>query len=303
MSAKLFRTMLYVPGNSWRMIQRALRERVDAVILDMEDAVPIGEKETARWFVKDAVKPLRQAGLDVYVRVNGLATGLTAEDLEFVVQEDLSGVMLPKSETRENILELEGLIEAEEKKKGLKPGSVSIVPLIETAKGILNAFDIVNASKRVAASGFGAGDYMRDLGRSYIAMSPEETEILYARSHLALASRVAGVPAIDTPFFGLIIDREGLVKESRMAAQLGFKGKQVIHPTHIDPVNQVFSPSEEEIESAKKVIEAYKEASARGLGAASLEGRMIDYATYEMAKDLLAFAEAIAEREEKGTEE
>ncbi|MFQ5711815.1 MAG: HpcH/HpaI aldolase/citrate lyase family protein [Candidatus Geothermarchaeales archaeon] len=296
---RLLRTMLFVPGNSWRMIHRATKEREDAVILDLEDAVPMGEKETARWFIKDAIGLLKAEDLGVFVRVNGLATGLTAEDLQFAVQEGLDGIVLPKSESKDDMIELERLIEKEEESKGLRPESIAIVPLMETAKGVLNARGITTATRRVIASCFGAGDYMRDLGRSYITMSPEETEILYARSYVALASRVAGIPAIDTPFFGLITDREGLVRESRMAAQLGFKGKQVIHPTHIDPVNEVFSPSPEEVESAKKIIEAYEEASARGLGAASHEGRMIDYATYAMAQELMSVAETIAERDKR----
>jgi citrate lyase subunit beta/citryl-CoA lyase len=186
----------------------------------------------------------------------------------------------------------------EERAKRIKPGSVAILPIIETAKGVLNAQNIARASKRVVALAFGAADYMRDLGRSYIIMSETETEILYARSRLALASRVAGVPAIDTPFFGLTIDEKGLVRQATLAAQLGFKGKLVIHPGHVDPVNQVFTPSKEDIEQSKKIMKAYEDATKIGLGAASFEGRMIDYATYEMAKEQLSFVEVI-ERKRK----
>jgi citrate lyase subunit beta/citryl-CoA lyase len=293
---RVLRSMLFVPGNNWRMIERAKKENEDAVILDIEDAVPIGEKETARWFIKDAIPMFSAASIDTFVRVNSPATGLISDDLHFAVQQDLTGIVLPKSESRADIMRLDRIIRKEERTKRIKPRSVAILPLIETARGVLNAQDIAEASKRVVALAFGAADYMRDLGRSYIAMSETETEILYARSRLALASRVAGIPAVDTPFFGLTIDEKGLVRQAMLAAQLGFKGKLVIHPGHVDPVNQVFTPSKEDVEQSKKITEAYEEAAKRGLGAASLEGRMIDYATYEMAKEQLLFVEAIENR-------
>jgi citrate lyase subunit beta/citryl-CoA lyase len=291
---ELLRSMLFVPANNWRLVQSAKEEKPDAVILDLEDAVPIEEKETARWFVKDAIGLLKEAGQNVVVRVNGLATGLTKGDLKFAIREGADAIMLPKSESRSDILELEKLMGDEEKEKGL--AKTGIIPLIESAKGILNANEIVAASERVVAVGFGAADYMRDFGRSYFSMSPEETELLYPRSRLALAARAAEVPAIDTPFLGLIIDKEGLTKESKIALSLGFKGKMCIHPMHIEPINQVFSPSEKDVNSAKKIIEAYEEAKARGLGAASVEGRMIDEATYKMAKGTLMLYEMIVKR-------
>jgi citrate lyase subunit beta/citryl-CoA lyase len=295
---RVLRSMLFVPGNNWRMIERAKKENEDAVILDIEDAVPIAEKETARWFIKDAIPMFSAASIDAFARVNGLTTGLISDDLHFAIQQDLTGIVLPKSESRTDITRLDRIMRKEERAKRIKPGSVAILPIIETAKGVLNAQNIARASKRVVALAFGAADYMRDLGRSYIIMSETETEILYARSRLALASRVAGVPAIDTPFFGLTIDEKGLVRQATLAAQLGFKGKLVIHPGHVDPVNQVFTPSKEDIEQSKKIMKAYEDATKIGLGAASFEGRMIDYATYEMAKEQLSFVEVI-ERKRK----
>jgi citrate lyase subunit beta/citryl-CoA lyase len=295
---RVLRSMLFVPGNNWRMIERAKKENEDAVILDIEDAVPIAEKETARWFINDAIPMFSAASIDAFVRVNGLTTGLISDDLHFAIQQDLTGIVLPKSESRTDITRLDRIMRKEERAKRIKPGSVAILPIIETAKGVLNAQNIARASKRVVALAFGAADYMRDLGRSYIIMSETETEILYARSRLALASRVAGVPAIDTPFFGLTIDEKGLVRQATLAAQLGFKGKLVIHPGHVDPVNQVFTPSKEDIEQSKKIMKAYEDATKIGLGAASFEGRMIDYATYEMAKEQLSFVEVI-ERKRK----
>jgi citrate lyase subunit beta/citryl-CoA lyase len=302
-----WRSMLFIPANSWRMIMRATTEMQDAVILDLEDAVPVAEKETARVFARDSVPILKSKGIDVFVRVNSLGTGLTEEDLRFVVVKGLHGIMLPKSETKQAIVKLDRLLGKEEMNKKLKPNSISIMPLLESPRGVLNASEIATASKRVDALGFGAGDFLRELGEGFAIarLSPDEyfPMILYARSRISIAARVAGVPAIDTPFFGLLIDTEGLIRESSRAKLLGFKGKMLIHPRHVEPVNQLFSPSKEEIEFSSQMINAYKEAEARGSGAASFGGRMIDYAMVSMGQDLLSRAEAIAEKEKRRVEE
>lgn len=303
----VWRSMLFIPANSWRMIMRATTEMQDAIILDLEDAVPVAEKETARVFARDGVPILKSKGIDVFVRVNSLGTGLTEEDLRFVVVKGLDGIMLPKSETKEAIAKLDRLLKKEEMKKKLKPNSISMMPLLESPRGVLNASEIATGSKRIAALGFGAGDFLRELGEGFAIarLSPDEyfPMILYARSRVSIAARVAGVPAIDTPFFGLLIDMEGLIRESSKAKLLGFKGKMLIHPRHIEPVNQVFSPSKEDVEFSKQMIAAYKEAETRGLGAASFGGRMIDYAMVSMGQDLLSRAEAIAEKEKRRVEE
>jgi len=302
----VWRSMLFIPANSWRMIMRATTEMQDAIILDLEDAVPIAEKETGRAFARDGIPILKSKGIDVFVRVNSLGTGLTEEDLKYVVGEGLDGIMLPKSEKKEDIVKLDRLLKKEEVKKGMKPSSIFIMPLLESPRGVLNASDITTGSKRVAALGFGAGDFLRELGEGFAIarLSPDEyfPMILYARSRISIAARVAGVPAIDTPFFGLLIDTDGLVRESSKAKLLGFKGKMLIHPRHVQPVNQVFSPSKEDINFSKNMINAYKEAEAKGLGAASFGGRMIDYAMVSMGKDLLSRAEGIAEKEKRRAE-
>jgi len=278
-----------------RMIHKLPTLTADAVILDLEDSVPMAEKDTARIFIRDSLDYLSTGVSDIYVRVNGLATGLTAEDCEFVVQKGITGIMIPKVESRNEVLEVEKIIEELERKRGLEPGSVVLIPTIESAKGVVNAYEIASASKRVIALGFGAVDFTRDMG---VSLSKEGTELFFARSYVAIAARAAGVLAIDTVFTD-IADREGLIKDAMLAKQLGFKGKFLIHPSQIEPVNRIFSPSEKEIEYAKKVVQAFKEAEARGLGAASLEGRMIDIAVYKQAEDLLKLAEAIAEKEKR----
>jgi citrate lyase subunit beta/citryl-CoA lyase len=292
---RLLRSVLFTPGNNMRMIHKIPTLAADAVILDLEDSVPMREKDTARVFIRDSLDVAGSGTADVYVRVNGLITGLMAEDCEFVVQKGIAGIMLPKVESKEEVTKAEKIIEELERKRGLEVGSITLIPTLETAKGVINVYEIATSSKRVIAIGFGAVDFTRDMGTS---LSKEGTELFFARSLCAVAARAAGIQALDTVFIDLA-DREGLIKDSQLAKQLGFKGKFLIHPSQIDTVNRIFSPSEKEIEYAKKVVSAFKEAEAKGLGAASLEGRMIDIAVYRQAQDLLALAEAIAEKERK----
>jgi citrate lyase subunit beta/citryl-CoA lyase len=299
----ILRTMLFVPANSWRMVTAAAIEAGDAVILDLEDACPIAEKETGRVFARDSIPLLKEKGIDVYVRVNSFETGWTEEDIQYVVADGLNGIMLPKSDSREDIIRLDRLLEREEKEKGLKPGSISILPLLETPKGIAAVSEIISGSPRVVGVSFGAGDYSREIGAGMgvTNLSADDFSLMasHPRSTIALAARAAGVMAVDSPFFGLVIDIEGLVKEVHRVKLMGFTGKLLVHPRHVDPVNQVFSPSKEEIDLARRVIEAYEEAKAKGLGATSLGGRMIDYGSYRRALNLISIAEKIEEKEQR----
>lgn len=300
---RILRTMLFVPANRWRMVTSAATEGEDAVILDLEDACPMGEKETGRIFARDSIPMLKERALDVFVRVNPLDSGLMEEDVDYVVVKGLDGIMLPKSESREDIVVSDQLLRQEEQKKGLESDSITIIPLLESPKGILAVSEIIAASRRVVGVSFGAGDYSREIGAGMgvTKLSPEEYSLMvfHARSSIALAARAASVLAIDSPFFGLVIDIEALIKESQEAKLLGFAGKQIVHPRHVDPVNQVFSPAKEDIDLARQVVEAYDEVRARGLGATSLGGKMIDHGSYRRAVNLLSIAEAIAEKEEE----
>ena len=291
----LLRSMLFVPGNNMRMIYKATKLEADAVILDLEDAVPMLDKETARIFVRDSVGMLKEAGLTVFVRVNGLRTGLTEEDLRYAVQPGVDGIVIPKCEGRADVEAVERVVSELERERGLPEGAVKLMPLVETARGLLLAAEAVSASKRVVALGFGAVDFTRDLGTK---PSKEGVEVLYARSHVAVVARAHGLQAIDTPFLD-IMDMEGLVKEARLARQLGFSGKMLIHPKQIRPVNAIFTPTPEEVEFAKRVVEAFEEAKAKGIGAISLDGTMVDEANYRQAKDLLALVELIRAKEER----
>jgi len=302
---RILRSLLFVPANSWRMITTATTEGGDAIILDLEDACPLAEKETARVFARDSIPMLREKGMDVFVRVNSFDTGMTEEDIRYVVVPGLDGIMLPKSESREDILMLDQLLRMEEEKKGIAAGSVVILALLETPRGISNVADIISGSQRVIGVSFGAGDYSREIGAGMgvTSLSADEFFLMasHPRSSIALAARAAGVLAIDSPFFGLVIDTEALAKETRRVKLMGFTGKLLTHPRHVEPVNQVFSPAKEEIEFAGRVMKAYEEARARGLGATSIGGRMIDFGSYKRAVNLISMAEKISEREKKRT--
>ncbi|MGQ9653818.1 MAG: HpcH/HpaI aldolase/citrate lyase family protein [Thermodesulfobacteriota bacterium] len=304
--AMLIRSMLYVPANSWRMINNCLNEGADAVILDLEDGCPMGEKETARVFARDAMPIIREQGLHVFVRVNSLDTRMTAQDLAYVVTQGLEGIVLPKTETAEEIRTLDAMLAKREEAKGLEEGQTAIMALIESPLGVLNVREIIGASPRVIGVAFGAGDYSREMGAGMgvTRVPPEEyfTMTLAARSALAMAARASGIHAIDTPFFGLVIDMDGLVRESGKVKLLGFSGKQLTHPRHVAPVNEVFSPAAEDVELARQVVAAYAEAQAKGLGATSVGGRMIDYGSFKRAKALLGLDEAIRARESRGAE-
>ena len=299
----VLRSMLYVPANSWRMITNATAEGADALILDLEDGCPMSEKETGRVFARDSISMLKEQGATIFVRVNSLETVLTETDISYVVTQGLDGIMLAKTESKEDIISLDELIEKGEQKKGLESNSITLIALIETPKGIMNLSQIIAASQRVEAIAFGAGDFSREMGAGMgvTKLSPEEyfPMVLHARSSIAIAARAAGIQAIDTPFFGLVIDLEGLAKESEKAKLLGFSGKQVTHPRHVAVVNDCFSPAKEDVDFAKQVAEAYNAARAKGLGATTLGGKMIDYGSFKRAEDLLSLAETIEEKEKE----
>jgi len=300
---RILRSMLYVPSNSWRMINNSTSEGADAIILDLEDGCPIAEKETGRIFARDSISMLKEHGLEVFVRVNSMETGLTGTDIAYVVVPGLDGIMLAKTESREDVTTLDVMLKEQETKKGIKPGSVQVMALLETPKGILNIREIIAATSRMVAVGFGAGDFSREMGAGMgvTKLSPDEyfPMILHARSSIAMAARAAGIQAIDTPYFGLVIDLEGLRRESEKVKLLGFSGKQLTHPRHVEVANEMFTPAVADVVYAKKVAEAYQEARAKGLGATTLGGKMIDLGSFKRAESLLGFARAVEEREKR----
>jgi len=292
----VLRSLLFVPGNNYRAIVKSPKINCDAIIFDLEDSVPIEDKETARIFVRDAVKEIDLKGKMKIVRINSWDSGFAETDLEEVVRKGLDAVMLPKSESRDEILRLDKYLTKLETSRGIKTGSIKIIPLIESHKGVINAYEIARASSRCIALSFGALDYYRTLGRTYFKFSEDQYELLFARSMIVNSAKAAGLRAIDSPFLGLLVDKDGLRRESNLAWQLGFDGKLAIHPNHVEIINDVFTPSEEDVRQAREIVKVYEEAKAHGLGATTLHGKMIDYATYVQAKELLDSYEVIKRR-------
>lgn len=290
---ELLRSLLFVPGNRAKMIDKAKSLPADALVLDLEDSVPIAEKEAARQLVRSSLPGLALKGQRVFVRINSLSTALTEDDLEGTVSPGLDGISLPKVESAEDVRKLETLIETLEEKRGLDRGHLKLIVEVETARGILNVFEVAGASSRLVGVGFGANDFAADMG---IKRSQEGTELLYPRSMIAIAARAADVMALDGVYLDFR-DEEGLIRDANLGRQLGFTGKFVIHPSQIEPINQVFRPSPDEIAEAQRVVTAFDAAVAQGAGSTSLNGRMIDIAVAQKARKTLALAEAIAKRE------
>ena len=288
------RTLLFAPGNRPRMLQKVGQCGADAVILDLEDAVPISEKEATRQAVREAVGAIDTC--PVYVRINplvattGFSQPIGEADLAAVVRPGLAGIILPKVESPDDLRRTDTLLQGLEVQHGLAPGSLDVIPIIETALAVQRAYDIAASGTRVKRLAFGAGDFTRDIG---VAWSRREIESQYARSALVVASRAAGLESpLDTVWVDLR-DQRGLTHSARTAKQLGFQGKMAIHPSQVEPINTVFSPSAAEIAFAARVVDAFTQAEADGLASIQLDGQFIDYPIVESAQRVLAMAKAL----------
>ena len=292
---KPMRTALFSPGNRPDRVEKAIGSGADAVIIDLEDAVPLSEKENTRPFVRTMLD--KHPGKRLYVRVNGLTTPYCTEDLAAVVCNNLTGILFPKVESPEDIFEIDRILFDAEKRSGLETGIIEVMTLCESAKGLEEIYPIVSAKPKhhqVSAVAFGAADYTLDLGT---ALTREGKELEYARSRIPIACRAAGImPPIDTPWMVDLKDIDGLVADAQKAKAYGFQGKLVIHPNQIQPCHDVFTPTEDEIAKAKKIIDAFEEAERQGRAAIQLEGKFIDYAVVEKAKRIYALAQAIIEK-------
>jgi citrate lyase subunit beta/citryl-CoA lyase len=284
---RVMRSVMTVPVIVQRFIDKAPEAGADVICLDLEDSVPPAEKEAARPLAAAAVDSMASSGIATYIRVNGFWTGLTRDDLAAVVRPGLHGVVLSKAESPAEIAEAAGLLSAAESANGLEPGSIALMPLLETARGVMEAYDICRASPRIAGAIFGAEDYATDMGIRRTAIGEE---IFWARSLVAIACRAAGVVAIDTPDPDYS-DETHLRREMTLARSLGYQGKLCIHPTQVAIANQVFSPSADEIAEARAVIEAFeRDGLAKGRAAIAVDGRMIDTPIYWRAKRLVDWA-------------
>jgi citrate lyase subunit beta/citryl-CoA lyase len=277
--------------------EKALLLDADAIIIDLEDSVPISEKEKARKLTGDLIKKSERKNL--YVRVNGIGTGYVEKDVFEVVKRGLEGIILPKAEKGEDIIRIGELLNRAEEEANLEAGSIKLIPIVESAMGIEMIYEIVSARPsipRVKTIAFGAADYSLDLG---ISLTKEGTELLYPRARIAVACRAGGLePPIDTPWMIDIKDIDGLIAEAKRAKGLGFQGKLVIHPDQIKPVNEVFTPSQEEVDQAIRIMEAFNQAEREGRGAVVLDNKFVDYPVVERARRIVELWKAIGK--EKG---
>ncbi len=291
---RVYRSFLFAPGNRPRFVEKVAHCGADAVILDLEDAVPIAEKEATRHAVREALAAI--SNCPVYVRINPLAAATSFSqaigeaDLKAIVCSDLAGVILPKTESAKDAQQAEAILCRLEREHDLAPGAIDLIPIIETARGVHHAFDIASAGTRIQRLAFGAGDFTRDIG---VRWSRREVESQYARSALVVASRAAGIEApLDSVWID-IRDLRGLTRSSRLAKQLGFQGKMAIHPTQVEPINTAFSPSAGEMAYARRVVAAFEAAEAAGEASIQLDGQMIDYPIVEAAQRILDMADAL----------
>ncbi len=290
----VMRSVFYIPGNNEKMVAKAPEIPADIITLDLEDSVPPAEKPKAREIIKENLKYAGTGGSKVYVRVNNWETLMTNDDLEAVVYEGLSGICLAKTGHPDNVRRLDWKLEELERRRGIPVGTVAIQLLIETAKGVMNAYYSAIASPRVNSLIFGAVDYTKDMR---VKLTSEGTEQLYARFHTAVAARAAGCVAIDCPFvdFKNIPAFEKSVLEGR---QMGYEGRMLIHPSQIEPAHRLYMPSPDDVEWAKGVVKVFEEEGiAKGAAAVSYNGKMVDTPVYENARQILATMKEISDME------
>ena len=290
-----YRAMLFVPGHKASWADKAIASGTDAIILDLEDSVPATDKASARETVRETVGRLRtgQVRADVWVRPNSMDSGLFGADVEAVVVEGLAGLFLPKVFTAEEIVRIDAVVSHIEQREGLAAGSVGLIVSFETAVAMAHCEEIAAASPRVASL-FGVTGPSADAGRELgFEFTPEGLETLYVRSRIVLAARTAG---LHHPIMGVwqdIKDLDGFRRFAEDSRRLGYRGMVCIHPSHIAVANEVFTPSPETVEHARRMIEAFRRAEAKGSGAVDFEGQHIDLAHARTAEGIVALADAI----------
>lgn len=285
----ILRTLLFAPGNRERMLAGAAKAGADAVVIDLEDAVPAGEKKAARKKAREALLKLAGGGATVLARVNNVHTGLARADVMAVVRPGLAGVVHPKTSAAQDLWTLDVLLREAEMRHGVRPGDIRVIPLIEGPRGVLRCEEIAGASDRVDALSVGGEDFTAEMG---IERYGNDAGLAYIRHVVATVAASLGIFAIDTPWSGLG-DAKGLAAEARLAKSVGFRGKYVIHPSQVAPVNGVFSPSKYELAQARAVIAAASAAAKLRRGSVALDGRMVDAPVVARAERALALAAAI----------
>jgi len=283
------RSMLFLPGNTPNMLINGGCLGSDALIFDLEDAVSPSEKDAARILVRNTMRYMDLQGCEVIVRINSIDTPYWKMDIDEILPQKPGLILLPKTGTAQDALEADAYISEVEDRLGMPRNTVGLMPLIETAMGVENAYAIASCTKRVKALFLGAEDLTADL---QCQRTKESREIEYARTRLVVAARAAGVDVYDTPFTD-VNDDEGIVKDANLAKALGFTGKASISPRHVEVINSVFSPTQKEVDYAYEVMEAIELAKSQGRGAIALHGKMIDAPIVARAQRTIDMAKAL----------
>jgi citrate lyase subunit beta/citryl-CoA lyase len=285
----LIKSALFVPGDRPERVGKAVNTEASAVIIDLEDAVSPLQKNIAREVAVEKIKA--HAGKTLIVRVNHLESGLAKKDIEAVVQKGLFAIMVPKLALPADLMQVDRLVMQAEGKNAVEPGSTRITPLVESALAVENAYALACTQtdcNRLWTLSFGAADFSLDLG---VDMTREGRERHYPRARMAVACRAAGLePPLDTPYMVDLKDLDALEADARAARNLGFGGKMCVHPNQVAVINRVFSPTNEEVMQAEKIIAAFSEAEKQGVGAIQLNGKFIDIALVKKARRILAGA-------------
>ncbi|MEX0656781.1 MAG: CoA ester lyase [Nitrosopumilaceae archaeon] len=281
------RSLLFVPGNNSRFLEKAKDLPSDIICFDLEDSVPDNEKKNARQLIKETLKRRSEYKSDVYVRINSPSSGIITDDLKEIVARGIDGIVIPKVNNAKELKKIEKILSSFEKKRKLKP--IELMPSIESAEGVVNAYDIASCTKRVVALVFGVFDLLNDMGIEY---TKQAEGAKYARSKIPLDARAAGAYAIDAIWQDLK-DANGLREDCITGRNFGYSGKSIIHPDQIQVAHEIFYPNNTEIEWAEKVYKKYLESTKTGRGATVIEGKMIDEVHYKQAKSLLQVAKRI----------
>ena len=284
---RLRRTMMFLPGNNPSMITDAHIYGPDSVMIDLEDATSVTQKDAARFLVSEALKAIDYKTTERVVRINGLDTPFGVDDIRAVVKAGVDVIRLPKTDTPDDIIAVDKLITEVEKEIG-REGQTLMMAAIESARGVLNAKEIALASPRMMGIALGAEDYVTNLKTS---RSKHGWELYYAREAIVLAARNAGIYCFDTVYSD-VNNMEGFKQEVQFIKDLGFDGKSCIHPKQVRAVHEIYTPTPKEIEKALRVINGAKEAEAKGSGVISVDGKMVDAPIIARAYRVLELAKA-----------
>lgn len=285
---KTRRALLFMPGDDRRKIEKGAGLDVDSIIMDLEDGVALNNKPAARTVIAAALREVDFGRSEKLVRINPVGSGFEGEDLAATLSARPDGYVIPKVESAAQIQEVAARLATAERKYDWPEESICLLPIIETALGVVNLREIATSSLRLTALIFGAEDLAGDIGAT---RTPDGWEVFYARSAVVIHAKAAGLQAIDTPFVDLN-DLDGLAAQTHIAMQMGYTGKLAIHPRQIAPIQEAFTPTADAIARAKRLIDAHNAHQAAKTGVFELDGRMVDMPMVRAAESILARARA-----------